>query len=361
MSNKIYALCLLTLSLLVTGCSDEPQEEISVRHVRLMTVGLTYQDSRRSFNGRAQTDRVINLSFRNTGFITLFDIKLGQQVKKGQLLAELDNVSARLAYEQAVSSLNSAKSVVDTEQSNLKRIRSLYEQGGRSLSEYESAKNAFRTANSTYHSSQRSVDIQQEQIRYGKIFSPEDGVIAAVNKEIDENISAGETVAVLNAGTDMEIQVGLPESMINQVRELTQVSVSFAAIPDELFDGQVSEVSPSIDTQTATYPIRIKLLGSIQQIKSGMAANVNFNFANESQNNEELRVPASAVGEDATGRFVFTVEKSTEKTAIVRKQPVEIGELIDSSFVIKSGLTIGDKIITAGVHSVLDGQLVSVL
>ncbi|MFT7687435.1 MAG: multidrug efflux system membrane fusion protein [Candidatus Azotimanducaceae bacterium] len=361
MWNKRKMVGVLALSLLIVACSEELEEEISVRNVRLMTVGITSHDTRRSFNGRAETDRVVNLSFRSTGFITLFDIKLGQQVEKGQLLAELDNVSARLAYEQTVSSLNSAKSVVDTEQSNLKRIQSLYEKGGRSLSEYESAKNAFRTANASYLSAQRSVEIQQEQIRYGKIFSPEGGVIAAVNKEIDENISAGETIAILNAGTDMEIQVGLPESMINQVQELTQVSVSFAAIPGALFNGEVSEVSPSIDRQTATYPIRIRLLESTEQIKSGMAANVNFNFTNESQSAEELRVPASAVGEDATGRFVFTVERSSGQTAIVRKRSVEIGELIDSTFVIKSGLQAGDQIITAGVHSVLDGQKVSVL
>eukprot|EP00903_Cladosiphon_okamuranus_P004380 g4378.t1 len=67
----------------------------------------------------------------------------------------------------------------------------------------------------------RAIQVQYggEQVRYGEIYSPEDGIISAVYKEVDENASTGETIAILNAGEDMEIEVGLPESLINRVSE----------------------------------------------------------------------------------------------------------------------------------------------
>lgn len=358
MMIKFGPLSIVFTALILSSCSEPQKEEVTVRTVRTMSVGLGSQSALRTFNGQAQTDRVVNLSFRSSGIITRFDIKLGQQVSKGQLLAELDNVSARLSYEQAVSSLNSAKSELNTLELNLQRVQNLYEKGGSSLSDYENAKNAYRTANASYRSAQRSVEIQQEQIRYGKIFAPESGVIAAVNKEVDESAAVGETVAILNAGADMQIEVGLPESVINLVQQSTEVSISFAAIADQVFSGEVTEISPSIDRQTATYPVRVRLLGDTESIKSGMAATVNFDFTDVNKDVRELVVPATAVGEDANGRFVFIVEADDDSTMLVRKRKVEIGRLLGDGFEILSGLKVGDTVITAGVHSVLDGQRV---
>jgi RND family efflux transporter MFP subunit len=359
--TRIYTLLAsVLLSNALIGCSEVEEESITIRPVRTIVVGSESLETRRAYNGKAQTDRVIDLGFRSTGIITRFDIKLGQQVEKGDLLAELDNVAARLAYEQAVSARNSAKSDMDTKESNLNRVRSLYEKGGLSLSDYESAKNLFRTAQGSYRSAQRSVEIQQEQIRYGRIFAPESGVIAVVNKEIDENVAAGETVAILNAGTEMEIQVGLPESVINQVVPENTVTITFAAIPSKIFAGEITEVSPAIERSTATYPVRVRVLGSTDQIKSGMAATVNFDFNGSSNSSAELLLPATAVGEDVNGRYVFTVDAQPGQVATVKKQMVTIGSLVRDSFEIRSGLKAGDIVITAGVHSVLDGQKVRV-
>ena len=89
-----------------------------------------------------------------------------------------------------------------------------------------------------------------------------------------------------------------------------------------------------------------------------MAATVNFDFTDLNNTVQELRVPATAVGEDSNGRFVFIVEKQPGNTNIVRKRNVEIGQLVNADFEVLSGLELGDNIITAGVHSILDGQQV---
>jgi len=354
--KKINLVLTITIFLFLNACSEQEVEEQFVRPVRSIVIETGASQATREFSGTAQTDRVIDLSFRSSGIITISNVSLGQQVNKGDLLAELDNVSARLAYEQAISSLNSEKSSFNTQKLALDRVRGLYEKGSASLSDFEAAKNQYQTAQASYRSAQRSVDIQQEQIRYGKIFAPETGVIAAVNNDINENISSGQTVIVLNAGTEMEIEVGLPESVINLVEFSTQASIRFSALPDVMYSGIVKEISPSLNQQTGTYPVLISLDSSDQQVRAGMAATVSLNL--NSQGSDKLFVPAAAVGEDANGNYVFVLQANTNNNATVVKQKITLGQLVGNSFEITEGLQAGERIVTAGVHSVINGQKV---
>jgi len=341
---------------LLFSCSEEKKEDKKlIRPVKYQEVSYLGGEKIRTFSGTAKTDKIINLSFRNTGIITQFDIKLGQKVQKGQLLAKLDNVQSRLAYEQSITQLNSAASQMNTAKLSLNRVRSLYEKGSSSLSDYEAAKNAYKTAQESHESAKRGVSIQQEQIRYGYLYVPENGVIAAVTSEIDENVSAGQTVATLNAGTAMEITLGIPESAINGVKENMIVDVTFSSLNDTTFKATVTEVAPAVDSNTATYPVRVTVTNPSDSIKSGMAANVTFNFGDNKTTSKTLVVPTHAVGEDSNGRFVFIIEGDNTK-AIAKKQTVTVGSLSTEGFEIKSGLSAGQKIATAGLQTLLDGQ-----
>ncbi|WP_235010962.1 MULTISPECIES: efflux RND transporter periplasmic adaptor subunit [Aquimarina] len=352
--HKIFTL--IFISMLIYSCGkEEKKEEKIVRPVKYQEVSFLGGEKVRTFSGTAQTDKIIDLSFRNTGIITQFDIKLGQKVKKGQLLAKLDNVQSRLAYEQSVSQLNSAASQMNTAKLSLNRVRSLYEKGSSSLSDFEAAKNSFKTAQESHESAKRGVDIQQEQILYGYLYAPEDGVIAAITSEIDENVSSGQAVAILNAGADMEITLGIPESVINRVKEEMEVTVNFTSIENKKFKAKVTEVSPAVDSNTATYPVRVTVINPTTDIKSGMAANVTFDFGEGETNTKILVVPANAVGEDSNGRFVFLIEEN-DNTAKVKKQQITIGNLSGEGFEVVSGLLVGQKIATAGLQTLLDGQ-----
>ncbi|RNC80198.1 MAG: efflux RND transporter periplasmic adaptor subunit [Winogradskyella sp.] len=351
---KIFSLVLTTL--LLIACKEEEKViEKLIRPVKFQEIGYLGGEKIRSFSGTAQTDKIINLSFRNTGIITQFDIKLGQLVKKGQLLARLDNVQSRLSYEQAVTQLNSAESQMNTAKLSLNRTRSLFEKGSASLSDFESAKNAYKTAQESFQSAKRGVGIQQDQINYGYIYAPEDGVIASVTAEIDETVSPGQSVATLNAGTDMEITLGIPESVINGVKQNMNVDVDFASLPGKQFKAKVTEVAPAVDANSATYPVRVKVTNPSEEIKSGMAANVTFDFGDRKNSNTILVIPANAVGEDSNGRFVFLIENEGNKSR-VKKHKITLGNLTAEGFEIKSGLSAGQKIATAGLQTLLDGQ-----
>ena len=356
MRKDFKFLFIISLALMAISCSEEPRAKKKyVRPVKYQEVGFSGDEQERSFSGTAQTDKIIQLSFRSAGIITKLNIKLGQRVKKGELLSSLDNVQSRLSLEQAYTQLNSAKSQMNTAKLNLNRIRTLYEKGAASLSDYESSKNSYRTATEGFESSKRSVEIQKEQVQYGFLYAPEDGVIAAVNAEIDENVSPGQNIATLNAGTDMEISIGVPEIAINSIKEEMEVGIQFPALGEALFKGLVTEVSPSVDSNSATYPVTIKVVKPSRDMRSGMAANVFIQFTEDSREDDTLVVPANAVGEDSNGNFVFLIEESGN-TFRVKKTIVDIGPLTSEGFIIHAGLSKGQKIATAGLQTLLDNQ-----
>ncbi len=347
----------VSLGLLFSCGEKETKAPTVIRPVKYQTVQYGDANQVRTFSGSAQTEKIINLSFRSAGIVTKLNLRLGQKVKKGQLLAKLDNVQARLAYEQALTQVNSSESQMNTMKLNLNRVSSLYEKGSVSLSDFENAKNGFKNAQQGYQSAKRGLDIQAEQIKFGYIYAPTSGTIASVTAEVDENVNQGQVIATLNAGKTMEIILGLPESFINDIYENMPVNIRFNALGDKEFKGRVKEISPSVNDNTATYPVKINILNPTDKIKSGMAADVTFAPKQLALAPKTIIVPTNVVGEDANGNFVFLL-KEDGKGFTVHKQKVVIGKLTTAGFEIKQGLKVGDKIATAGLQTLLNGQKV---
>lgn len=356
-----FILYLVIIASIVSSCKgkEEKKEEI-LRPIRYQVVGKIDAINERSFNGVAIASEEIELSFRSSGIITALNAKAGKVVKKGDLIAKLDNVQANLAYEQAVSALNSAQSGMNTAKSSLERTKLLYEKGSASLSDYEAAKNSFQSALDQFESSKRNKSIQQSQISYGYIYAPTNGIIAVTNSNINENVTAGQVIATLNSGEGININVGLPESIVNKVELGMSAMVSFSALKITDLEANVIEIAPILDVNASTFPIELEIINPLIAIKPGMIAKVTFIFGNkESTGNNSIIVPVKAVGEDGKGNFVYVIESSDNIIGTVKKQHIIIGELTNEGFTIRSGLSEGQKIATAGLQTLLDGQKVN--
>jgi len=348
------------IAMLLSCKEKEVTKKEVLRPVRYEVVGTAGDQKTRTFSGIAKASDEIELSFRSSGIISVLNIKLGQKVKKGDLLAKLDNVQAELAYEQAVSGLNSARSARNTAKSNLDRIKTLYAKGSNSLSDYEAAKNNFQSSLDQFESAQKNRDIQRSQINYGYIYAAKDGTIASKNADLNENASAGQLIGVLNAGDKTNIMVGLPENVINKVELKMQPKLNFSSIPGKTFTGEVIEISPIAETNSASYPVKIDITDATAAIKPGMSADVTFEFGGTTTAvvNNTLVIPVKSVGENGDGNFVFVIESDDGVTGVAKKQTVIIGEITVGGFKVVSGLSKGQKIATAGLQTLLDGQKV---
>ena len=355
-----YTPAIITLLTLCSCGSKEEQKEEVLRPVKYQVVGTSDTQRIRTFSGVAKAGDDINLSFRSGGIIIQVNVVKGQKVKKGQLIARLDNIEANLAYEKSISELNSAESAMNTTKAELDRTKSLYEKNSVSLSDYEAAKNSYQNALAQYESAKRNKGIQQTQIDYGYIYAPKDGIIADTDGSVNENVQPGHTFAILNAGDQMKIEVGLPENVINQVQLGMETEISFSALEGKKLKGSVIEISPILVESAATFPVDIEIIDVTPDIRPGMAANVTFNFGSQVDKSADkpLTIPIKAVGEDGNGNFVFIIESEDGQTGQVKKQQIEIGQMTSDGFEIKSGLNEGQYIATAGLQTLLDGQKV---
>lgn len=361
---KTYKLIIFLsiLSISVYSCKEkqEVKEEV-LRPVKYQVVGTADGQKIRTFSGTAKASDAIGLSFRSGGIITEVNHWKGAKVKKGDLIARLDNVEANLAYEQSISALNSAKSAMNTAKSNLDRVKSLYEKGSNSLSDYEQARNSYESARDQFESAKRNKSIQSTQVSYGIIRAPKDGVIAWTDGSVNERVSSGHQFAELNAGEGMKIEVGLPESLINKAKVDMKTDLEFSALDNKKYTGTIFEISPSIDPESSTYIVAIQIDNPKQEIRPGMAVNVIFDFTESDIEDDSLIIPLKAVGEDGNGNFVFIIESSDGLTGTIKKQNVKIGELTSDGFKVESGLEGGEMIATAGLQTLLDGQKVTLI
>ena len=118
--KKIFKSSSLIITILILGCAkNEVKEKVLLRPVKYSEVSYLGGEKIRQFSGTAKTEKIINLSFRSSGIITKFDMKLGQRVKKNELLGRLDNVSTRLSYESSIESQNSSAIYIASTQSDL--------------------------------------------------------------------------------------------------------------------------------------------------------------------------------------------------------------------------------------------------
>ncbi len=342
-------------------CKKKEAEQGEVlRPVKYMTVGAAATHQIREFSGTAKAGNEIELSFRETGVIQRVNVKKGQRVKEGSLIASLDNVEANLNYEKAVTEVVSAASSMNTSKAELDRVKTLYEKGSTPLKDYQSAKNNYQSALSLYEAAVRSRDLYKSRIGYGFIYAPSDGVIANTEGKVNERVQTGHVFAILNAGEKKKVEVGLPENVINNISVGMTAQITFPTLDNSSFTGEVIEVSPVTSQNTTTYPVELEVIDPVAQIRPGMAASVLFDLAatGDQDRSDVIIVPINAVGEDGNGNFVFLIKSDDNQVGVVEKRTITIGEMTANGFEVKGGLGPGELIATAGLQTLLDGQKV---
>ncbi|MFT5386597.1 MAG: multidrug efflux system membrane fusion protein, partial [Saprospiraceae bacterium] len=346
----------------------------TIRPVKYGTVVMSGDASSETFSGTAQSSKETKLSFKVGGAITTLNVKVGDLVGKGQLIAKIDQTDYAVQFEQSVASLKSVETQIQSAKTQLinskatyKRVEKLYENNSLSISDFEQAKSAYELAESSYNASlaqarasEKKVESAQNQVNYAKLVAPFSGVITSVNVEENELVGAGNPIATISAIGDPEILVGIPEIFISKVKKDQGVDIIFSSTSNMTFSGKVYEVSYS-SMGGSTYPVTVRIDQPTEDIRPGMAADVRFNFNEQKgMDTQKMVAPVAAVGEDSNGYFVFSLAEEGENY-LVKKKQIQIGQLTPSGFEIKSGLAKGDLVATAGLSTLLDGMKVRLI
>jgi RND family efflux transporter MFP subunit len=368
---------LTCLSLISAGCGGndvtEADKEMPVRPVRYIELETRTQTLSQRFTGTAAADRQAILSFKVAGTITSIPVNLGDRVTTGTLLARLDETdfkidlaSARAGLKSAQADAKSAQTRVYTTRSNYDRIQKLYENDSVSLSEFEQARGDYETALAQRQAAQSKITMETSKLRaaenqllYTRLLAPFEGIVNNIVVDENEEISPGSPVMTLSNLGKMEVKLEVSDRYIADIRTGMPCRITFPALVRETFSGRVTEVSYG-STDKPTYPVTVAVLSEDDRLRPGMAAEVRLDFGGTPEQTG-LYMPPDGVGEEQGRPFVFVLEKGPDSRWMARKQIIALGPLTEEGFLVKTGLTPGDRVAVSGLQLLLDGMAVTLM
>ncbi|WP_413998025.1 efflux RND transporter periplasmic adaptor subunit [Flavobacterium sp. W1B] len=314
--KKRKLIIIICVGLLLIGCIGYFIFHKDENTVELITEKPHYGDIATSVTatGKIQPVDTVAVGTQVSGTIQKVFVDFNSVVKKGQLLAQIDQSLFIAQVQQVASNLQLAKSNLNYQQSNYNRQTQLYNAGGISKADFEIAKNQYEVAKDNVNSVAAQLRSVQKNLSFTEIFSPIDGTV------LSRKVSEGQTVAAsLNTPTlfsiakdltKMQVRASVDEADVGNVKVGESASFTVDAFPDDVFKGTVIEVrlQPAISANVVTYTTIINASNDDLKLKPGMTANIVI-YTNEVKKALLISVKAMAFQPDSTLGKQFKVKK----------------------------------------------------
>ena len=337
-------------ALLLAACSRPDSAPEPVRSVRTLTVGVDTAGGAYEYAGEVKARTESRLGFRIGGKLVRRQVELGDTVKAGQVLAQLDPQDAKLGQDAARAALASAQVSQEQAAADFKRFRELKEQGFISAAELERRETTLKAAQSVLDQARAQASLQGNQASYSTLVADVPGVVTAIEAEPGMVVAAGAPVVRLAHDGPRDVVFAVPEDRVAQLR-------GAAALPGALrvrlwgsaepLPATLREVSAAADPVTRTFLAKADI--GRAEVRLGQTASVLLDLPRATG---VTRLPLSAVAEAQGKTVVWLLDKAT---MTVRPQPVVVAGAEGNSVVIASGLAPGQTVVTAGVHLLTPG------
>ena len=343
----------LAAALVLTACSKPAPPEAPVRSVKVMTVGMGPLQSSVEFAGEVRARVESRLGFRVAGKLSQRAVQLGEHVKAGQLLAQLDAQDYRLAADAARAQLAVAASNRDQAAADFKRFKELKDQNFISGAEFERRTTALKAAQAQVDQAQAQLASQGNQADYTRLTADVSGVVTAVEAEQGQVLSAGTTVVRIAQDGPRDVVFSVPEDKVAAIKVGSSVAVRVWAGSTN-WQGLVREVAASADPVTRTFAVKVAL-GADASPALGSTVSV-VPQALSQAGAAAIMVPTNALLQQSGKTLVWLLDPAS---MTVKAQPVEVLTADGNQVVIASGLTPGMQVVTSGVHVLSAGQPVT--
>jgi len=355
---KQITLALAAVSVMLAACSKPTPLEEPIRAVKIMTVTASSFASGYEFSGEVKARVESRLGFRVGGKIIQRQAELGQHVKAGQVLAQLDPQDYTLAADAARAQLQAAATQRDLAAADYKRFATLKEQNfiGAELERRESV---LKAAQAQVDQAQSQLNVQANQAKYAVLVADVAGVVTAIEAEPGQVVMAGTPVLRIAADGVRDVVFSVPEDKVAgiklgmpvKVRNWAQDAQGAAA------DAKVREVSASADPATRTYQVKLALGAKTVAPPLGATVVVLPEGLGGVQGLPVIKLPTSALRQEGQTSAVWLLDKTS---MTITSQAVQVLTADGNEAVIASGLQPGMLVVSAGVHVLSAGQKVSI-
>jgi RND family efflux transporter MFP subunit len=358
---------LITSAIILSACGKvDVAEETVIPRVKLYTVGQADNDRSRRFSGSVVASEQSPLSFLVGGTVQEIHVSRGAVVRSGQLLARLDEAPLRTSLDAARAQLTTARAKLDESKATYERYVDLGASGAISQADLETATADYTTARSGLQAAQSDIERFERDLANASLTAPFDGTVAERSIEPFQQVMPGQSAFVLLTTEALEVDVLIPESMISEVDYGDVVDISFPAIEGVTTRGSVQTIGSRAESGNS-FPVTVRLQSAGTAIRPGMSAGVTFRFSNEQDSRTVYLIPISAIAIEAgvnTGLRENPESRTApvflfdESSGTLEFRQVLIGDIRGNYLEVFDGLVEGDRIVSAGVPFLREGQIV---
>lgn len=309
-----------------------------------------------TFPGSVHARIEADLAFRVPGKIAERRVDMGTRVTPGMVLAVLDPQDAQLNLDAAQAALRAAEADAWLAQEEERRYRDLKARGHIGQSAVDARENTARLAQARLEQARSQLKLAQNQSRYTRLTADRAGVITQVLAEPGNVVTAGQPVVRFAADGEREVRIAVPEGRLEAIRTAAHIHVELYSQPGRRYTGRLHELNPQAAPATRTHDARVTIVDADAAVPLGVTATV---VIADDGDGSTFRVPATALGAVQAGRaVVWTVVAGDNGTHTVKPVPVQVLQYLDGVVIVAGPLSADDRLVTAGVHLLVDGMAV---
>lgn len=333
----------LVVAILLVSCGKtEAPVAKAERPAMTFVVGTLGNNNGQVFSGEVRARHENVLGFRIGGKIVLRLVDTGAVIKKGQTIARLDPEDTRLAQSAATAQHALAEN-------EMKRYQELRAQGFVSQSALDAKVAAFEAASA-------QAGLAGNQADYANLVADNDGIVTAVLAEAGQVVGAGQPIVSVARSGDREVAIAIPDSQIANLKRGNPAEIEVLAGSGAFgkYSGRLRELSPAADPASRTYAARVAFDTVDKNVALGMTATVRIVTG---KRNNAFQVPLGAIFQQGDKPAVWVVNQ--DRSVVL--QPVVLSAYTDDGALISSGVSQGDRIVSAGAHKLVAGEKIRII
>jgi RND family efflux transporter MFP subunit len=351
---KLQILMATLIATTLTGCDSKEPPTAQVRPVRAATVEHGAQGETVSMTGQVRPKDQVSLAFRLDGHMVKRLVNVGDVLRAGEIVAQLDPQNQQNSLRAAQASLAAAEAVLTQARLTFDRQQQLLAGGWTQRARFDEAQQSLLSAEAQVDAAHAQVGIAQDQVNYTDLFADAPGVVTATGAEPGEVIRAGQSIVNVARQGGRDAVFDVSEQLIRTGPRDPVVQIALTNDPSVRAAGRVREVSPQADATTRTFQVKVGIIDPPPEMQLGSTVTGSIKLAAPFG----LQVPPSALTR-ADGRPAVWIVDPKSQTVSLRN--VDVSRYDPAGVVVSQGLDAGETVVTAGVQTLLPGQKVRLL
>lgn len=353
--KTIKYLTILVVLLTAISCGSDEQHTIADTKAVAVKVAKAAKNelgNTISASGSIEASNSTNLSTRMMGFVTNLPVKVGQKVKKGQLLISINNADLNAKKAQVEASITQAKSALENAEKDYNRFKALFEKNSASQKELDDMTTRFEMAKANYEAANQMKKEVLAQYAYSNITAPFDGIVTNTFIKEGDMANPGMPLVAVEGAKNFEATVMVSESDIAKLKQDSEAAITVKSL-GKVFTGKVTEISKSAKNTAGQFIVKVQLDNASDDVYPGMFVNVNFSDSSESQSGVTMAESSIVRNGQLSGVYVV----SAEKVAILRW--LRLGKSANGQVEVLSGLKAGETYIASADGKLYNGAKVT--